>query len=56
MAPAENPRYVVAVFAHTPGGGGGDIAAPAFSEMMEYALRHYRVPPSREAPKFTVFP
>ena len=30
MAPAENPRYVVAVFAYTPGGGGGDIAAPAF--------------------------
>jgi cell division protein FtsI (penicillin-binding protein 3) len=57
MAPAENPQYVVAVFAHTPGGGGGDIAAPAFKQIMQYALRHYRVPPSTmKAPKYTVFP
>ncbi|MER5338055.1 penicillin-binding protein 2 [Micromonospora sp. NPDC002717] len=57
MAPAENPRYVIAVFAHTPAGGGGDIAAPAFREMMQFTLRHYGVPPSGEkAPKFTVYP
>ncbi|MER7456572.1 penicillin-binding protein 2 [Micromonospora sp. NPDC126480] len=57
MAPAEKPRYVIAVFAHTPGGGGGDIAAPAFRDMMQFALRHYRVPPSAAAaPKFQVFP
>ncbi len=30
MAPAENPRYVIAVFVHTPSGGGGDVAAPIF--------------------------
>ncbi|WP_372495243.1 peptidoglycan D,D-transpeptidase FtsI family protein [Micromonospora phytophila] len=57
MAPAEKPRYVIAVFAHTPGGGGGDIAAPAFRDMMGFALRHYRVPTSAgEAPKFVVHP
>ncbi|GIJ25312.1 cell division protein [Micromonospora qiuiae] len=57
MAPAENPRYVIAVFVHSPGGGGGDVAAPAFREMMTFTLRHFKVPPSSEpAPKFTVFP
>ncbi|MBQ1073007.1 penicillin-binding protein 2 [Micromonospora sp. C31] len=57
MAPAEKPRYVIAVFAHTPSGGGGDIAAPAFRDMMQFTLRHYGVPPSGEkAPKFTVHP
>ncbi|MDG4827079.1 penicillin-binding transpeptidase domain-containing protein [Asanoa sp. WMMD1127] len=57
MAPAEAPRYVVAVFAYTPGGGGGDVAGPAFREMMQYTLQHYRVPPStKAAPKYTAFP
>ncbi|PZG16758.1 penicillin-binding protein 2 [Micromonospora craterilacus] len=57
MAPAENPRYVIAVFVHSPGGGGGTVAAPAFREMMTFTLRHFKVPPSSEpAPKFTVFP
>jgi len=57
MAPAENPRYVVAIFAHTPSGGGGRIAGPAFKDMMSFTLRHYRVPPSTmKAPKYTVFP
>ena len=51
------PRYVVAVFAYTPGGGGGDVSAPAFREMMQYTLQHYRVPPStKAAPKYTAFP
>ncbi|MFV2101075.1 penicillin-binding transpeptidase domain-containing protein [Micromonospora sp. LOL_024] len=57
MAPAENPRYVIAVFVHSPGGGGGQVSAPAFRDMMTFTLRHFRVPPSSEpAPKFTVFP
>ncbi len=57
MAPAENPRYVIAVFVHSPGGGGGTVAAPAFREMMTFTLRHFKVPPSSEpAPKYTVFP
>ncbi len=57
MAPAEKPRYVIAVFAHTPGGGGGDIAAPVFADMMRFTLQHYRVPPSKvPPPNFDVFP
>jgi len=46
MAPAENPQFVIGVFADVPDGTGGDVAAPAFSKMMSSALRHYRVPPS----------
>lgn len=57
MAPADAPRYVIAVFAHTPGGGGGTITGPAFREMMEFALLHYRVPPTgTEPPKFVIRP
>ncbi|MGC5018107.1 peptidoglycan D,D-transpeptidase FtsI family protein [Micromonospora sp. DT47] len=57
MAPAENPRYVVAVFVWNPDGGGGAVVAPAFREMMGFTLRHYRVPPSTgKSPKFEVFP
>ncbi|NYH42403.1 cell division protein FtsI (penicillin-binding protein 3) [Micromonospora jinlongensis] len=58
MAPAENPRYVIAVFAYAPGGGGAAIAGPAFRDMMQFTLRHYRVPPSTggSAPKFVVYP
>ncbi|WP_305786328.1 penicillin-binding transpeptidase domain-containing protein [Symbioplanes lichenis] len=54
MAPAENPRYVVAVFADVPEGTtGGDVAAPAFSKMMAATLTAYHVPPSSTpAPKF----
>ncbi len=46
MAPAENPRYVVAVAMDVAKGTGGEVAAPAFSQMMSYTLTHYRVPPS----------
>ncbi|WP_243421027.1 peptidoglycan D,D-transpeptidase FtsI family protein, partial [Micromonospora globispora] len=58
MAPAEKPKYVVAVFVWSPGGEGGAVAAPAFREMMGFTLRHYRVPPSAtsRSPKFEVFP
>ncbi|MBU2665678.1 penicillin-binding protein [Actinoplanes bogorensis] len=57
MAPAENPRYVIAVSADVPKGTGGDVAAPAFSQMMSFALLHYRVPPSTtKAPTFKIHP
>lgn len=57
MAPADDPRYVIAVVAHTPGGGGGDVSAPAFRDMMAFTLTHYRVPPSgAEPPVFVVHP
>ncbi|MDI6104477.1 penicillin-binding transpeptidase domain-containing protein [Actinoplanes sp. NEAU-A12] len=55
MAPAENPRYVIAVSMDVDSGGGGDVAAPAFSEMMSYALLHNHVPPSgSKAPTFKI--
>jgi cell division protein FtsI (penicillin-binding protein 3) len=50
MAPAENPRYVVAVSADVPKGSAGDVVAPAFSQMMSYTLQHYGVPPSTTPP------
>jgi cell division protein FtsI (penicillin-binding protein 3) len=55
MAPVEAPRYVIAVFAHTPGGEGGAVAAPAFRDMMAFTLRYFQVPPSTGTPpKFTL--
>jgi cell division protein FtsI (penicillin-binding protein 3) len=57
MAPADAPRYVIAVFAYTPGGNGGAVAGPAFSEMMQYTLHHYRVAPTAtKPPKLRVYP
>ncbi|MPZ25820.1 MAG: penicillin-binding protein 2 [Micromonosporaceae bacterium] len=57
LAPAEDPRYVIAVAAHTPGGGGGEVTAPAFREMMGFTLHHYQVPPaSTEPPTFELYP
>ncbi|MFC0504500.1 peptidoglycan D,D-transpeptidase FtsI family protein [Micromonospora costi] len=57
MAPAEKPRYVVAVFAYAPDGGGAAIANTAFKEIMQFTLRHYKVPPSAgKPPKFVVYP
>ncbi|HEU4346933.1 MAG TPA: penicillin-binding protein 2 [Actinoplanes sp.] len=57
MAPADDPRYVIAVSADVPTGTGGDVAAPAFSDMMKATLLHYRVPPSgTPAPQFKLFP
>ncbi len=57
MDQSDNPRYVIAVFAHAPVGGGGDIAGPAFKDMMEFTLRHYRVAPTgSKPPNFVVYP
>jgi cell division protein FtsI (penicillin-binding protein 3) len=57
MAPADNPRFVIGVFADVPNGTGGSVAAPAFSKMMSFALAHYRVPPSgTKPPKFRIYP
>jgi cell division protein FtsI (penicillin-binding protein 3) len=55
MAPADNPRVVIAVSADVPQGSGGEVAAPAFSKMMSFALWRYRVPPSTtKAPTFKI--
>ncbi len=57
MAPAENPRFVIAVSADVPIGTGGEVAAPAFSKMMSFALLQNRVPPSTTpAPKLKIYP
>ncbi len=55
MAPADAPRYVIAVFAHSPGGEGGDVSAPAFQKMMSFTLQHYGVAPTgTPVPTFTL--
>jgi cell division protein FtsI (penicillin-binding protein 3) len=55
MAPADAPRFVVAVVAYTPGGNGGKVAAPAFQQMMQFALQLYHVPPTgTRPPTFTI--
>jgi cell division protein FtsI (penicillin-binding protein 3) len=50
MAPADAPRYVIGVFAHSPGGEGGDVSAPAFSDMMAITLGQNHVPPTGTVP------
>lgn len=47
MAPASNPRLIVAVMINEPSGAthyGGQVAAPAFSNVMSAALRQLNVP------------
>lgn len=57
IAPADAPRYVIAVVAHAPGTAAHSAAGPAFREMMEFTLQHYRVPPTgTQPPKFIVRP
>ncbi|MBT8224187.1 MAG: penicillin-binding protein 2, partial [Dactylosporangium sp.] len=57
MAPADAPRFVIAVVAHVPVGGGGTICAPAFRDMMSFVLGKYQVPPTGTTPPtFSVYP
>ena len=47
FAPAENPRLVMVVTLDEPIPiYGGVVAAPCFSQVMEFALQHLRVAPS----------
>lgn len=48
FAPAEAPRLAAIVVMDEPGTSyyGGDVAAPVFSRIMQYALRLERVPPT----------
>ena len=51
LAPANNPRIVVAVMVDEPGKGvfyGGDVAAPVFSQVVQNTLRMMGVPPDIE--------
>lgn len=47
-APADNPRIEIAVTVQRPRGliYGGDVAAPVFAKVMQYALQEYKVPPT----------
>jgi cell division protein FtsI (penicillin-binding protein 3) len=57
MAPADAPRYVVAVVAYTPKGAGGSVAAPAFKDMMAFTLAHFGVlPTGTTPPRLSVYP
>jgi cell division protein FtsI (penicillin-binding protein 3) len=51
FAPAEAPRIVIGIFVDEPKGEiyGGEVAAPAFREIAEYALRMMGVPTSATA-------
>jgi cell division protein FtsI (penicillin-binding protein 3) len=55
FAPAKNPRLLVAVMVDEPKGEiyGGTVAAPAFQEIMRFALPYLRIPPTEDpdAPK-----
>jgi len=58
MAPADDPRLVVAVMVDNPKGGlhGGAIAAPTFHQIMTYALKQRGIPPTgTPRPSFTLF-
>lgn len=50
LAPVESPELVVAVMVDGPTRGyyGSVVAAPVFSEVMEFALRARHVPPTRD--------
>jgi cell division protein FtsI (penicillin-binding protein 3) len=51
FAPADVPRIVIGVFIDEPKGDvyGGDVAAPAFREVADHALKSLGVPPSEPA-------
>jgi cell division protein FtsI (penicillin-binding protein 3) len=51
FAPAETPRVVIGVFVDEPRGEvyGGEVAAPAFREIAEYAMKMLGVPPTGSA-------
>jgi len=51
LAPASNPRFVIAVMVDEPTAGkyyGGQVAAPIFSKVMAGALKVYGVAPDKE--------
>jgi cell division protein FtsI (penicillin-binding protein 3) len=56
MAPADDPKFVVAVTVQRPANGyyGGTVAAPVFQDLMSYTLAARKVPPSGEPP--SLFP
>jgi cell division protein FtsI (penicillin-binding protein 3) len=56
LAPADKPRFVIAVFVHAPVGVGGAVAGPSFRELMSFTLRRFDVPPTgTRAPAIRLF-
>jgi cell division protein FtsI (penicillin-binding protein 3) len=56
MAPADAPRFVVAVYAYGLNITGATMA-PAFSQMMSFTLNRFQVPPTGASPPtFKVYP
>ncbi len=58
VAPADDPRYTVAVFLKDSRSSiyGGVVAAPVFSDLMGYTLQKMDVPPSEPVTKRDKFP
>jgi cell division protein FtsI (penicillin-binding protein 3) len=59
MAPADNPRLIVAVTLQRPINGhfGGSLAAPIFQQIMSYALARLDIPPTgTKSPKVRLYP
>ena len=57
LAPASNPRLIVAVMLDEPGAGkhyGGEVAAPVFSQIVGDALRTIRVAPDAPFAKLVI--
>jgi cell division protein FtsI/penicillin-binding protein 2 len=48
FAPAKHPKLLVAVMVDEPQGAiyGGTVAAPAFRDIIAFALQYLRIPPS----------
>jgi cell division protein FtsI (penicillin-binding protein 3) len=54
MAPADDPRLVVAVVVDQPSKGspyGGEVAAPVFRDLTAWALRQGKIPPTGTTPE-----
>jgi cell division protein FtsI (penicillin-binding protein 3) len=52
FAPAQAPRIVVGVFIDEPKGEvyGGEVAAPVFKEVVEWAMKSFGIPPTEPPP------
>lgn len=53
VIPAEDPKFAISVTLQRPRDGyyGGTAAAPVFSDVAGFAMRHYKIPPSTEQPQ-----
>ena len=60
IAPADDPRFVVAIMLDEPtrgpleGGAGGQSAAPVFKDIAAWLLNHENIPPSPEAKPYVL--